>query len=121
MIGRGLDSNNDIIVEGGTFKLVSDGEEVVQHVRTRLQFYLEEWFLNLLSGVPYTQKIFTKPTNLANIESILKTKILSTPEVAKLTEFAMGYEGGSKRKLSVSFSAETSFGVINEEKVTIDV
>lgn len=121
MIGRGLDSNNDLLVEGGTFQLVQDGEEVVQHVRTRLQFYLEEWFLDILAGVPYTQKIFTKPVNLANIESILKTKILSTPGVERLTEFAMNYEGQSIRKLTVSFSAETSFGVINEEKVTINV
>lgn len=44
MIGRALDSNNDLIIEGGQLKLVSDGAEAIQHVRTRLQFYLEEWF-----------------------------------------------------------------------------
>lgn len=121
MIGRALDSNNDIIVQGGQFRLVEDGSEVVQHVRTRLQFYLEEWFLDLDSGTPYFQEIFTKPVNLDSIESIFKSRILNTPEVQKLTEFAMEYEGNSVRKLSVSFSAETVFGVINNEKVTINV
>ena len=121
MIGRALDSNNDLIVEKGQLKTVSEGAEVVQHVRTRLQFYLEEWFLDLQAGTPYFQQIFTKPANLANIESIFKSKILNTPEVETLTEFSMDYEGSSVRKLTVSFSAETVYGVINNEKVTINV
>tara|TARA_R110000744_G_scaffold20470_1_gene53727 strand:- start:2604 stop:2969 length:366 start_codon:yes stop_codon:yes gene_type:complete len=121
MIGRALDSNNDLLIKAGNFQIVEDGEEVVQHVRTRLQFYLEEWFLDLKSGTPYFQQIFTKPINLANIESIFKSKILNTPEVDRLIEFSMSYEGESKRKLTVSFSAETIFGTIDNEKVTINV
>lgn len=121
MIGRALDSNNDLVVQSGQLKLVSEGAEVAQHVRTRLQFYLEEWFLDLQAGTPYFQQIFTKPANLANIESIFKSRILNTPEVETLTEFSMDYEGNSVRKLTVSFSAETIYGVINNEKVTINV
>lgn len=121
MIGRALDSNNDLIIEGGQLKLVSEGAEAVQHVRTRLQFYLEEWFLDLDAGTPYFQQIFTKPANLANIESIFKSRILNTPEVLTLTEFSMDYEGDSVRRLNVSFSAETTYGLINNEEVTINV
>ena len=54
MIGRALNSNNDLVIEGGRFKIVDDAAEVLQHVRTRLQFYLEEWFLDRTAGVPYT-------------------------------------------------------------------
>ena len=121
MIGRALDSNNDLIIDKGQLKLVSDGAEVVQHVRTRLLFYLEEWFLDLQAGTPYFQQIFTKPARLGNIESILKTRILQTPGVEKLTEFSMEYQGESIRKLTVNFSAETSFGEIISEGVTINV
>jgi len=121
MIGRALDSNNDLIIEKGQFKTVKDGAEVVQHVRSRLLFYLGEWFLDLNSGTPYFQQIFVKPTNLSLVESILKSRILNTPGVDKLTEFSMTYEGGSIRKLSVSFSAETTYGTINSEEVTINV
>lgn len=121
MISRALDSNNDLIIQSGQLRLVEDGAEAVQHVRTRLQFYLEEWFLDLQAGTPYFQQIFTKPANLANIESIFKTRILGTPEVERLLEFSMDYEGGSVRKLTVSFSAETTYGVIDNEKVTINV
>jgi len=121
MIGRALDKNNDLVVLSGTLKTVSDGAEIAQHVRTRLLFYFEEWFLNIQSGTPYFEQIFTKPANLANIESILKTRILSTPGVEKLLEFSMVYEGGSSRELVVFFSAETNFGVIDNEGVTINV
>ncbi len=121
MIGRALDSNNDLIIRAGQFRLVEESAEAIQHIRTRLQFYLEEWFLDLNSGTPYFQQIFTKPVNLANIESIFKVRILNTPEILRLINFALDYEGGSERKLTVSFSAETTFGVINNEQVTINV
>ncbi len=121
MIGRALDSNNDLIVEKGNFKLVEDGAEVVQHVRTRLLEYLGEWFLDISSGTPYFEKIFIKPANLANVESILKIRILQTDGVLKLNEFAMDFESVNERELKVSFSAETIFGEINVERVTINV
>jgi len=121
MIGRALDSNNDLIVSEGRLRVVEDAAETIQHVRTRLQFYLEEWFLDLNSGTPYFQEVFTKPANLANIESIFKTRILNTTGVELLTNFALNYEGESKRKLTVTFSAKTTFGSINNEQVTINV
>lgn len=121
MIGRALDSNNDLIVENGSFQLVNDAAETVQHVRSRLLFYLEEWFLDTQAGTPYFQQIFIKPANLANAESILKSRILNTPEVLRLIEFSLDYEGPTTRKLNVAFSAETTYGVIDNAKVTINV
>lgn len=120
MIGRALNANNDLIVERGGFRLVRDGAEVVQHVRTRLLFYLNEWFLDTQAGVPYFQLIFTKPANLQAIESIFKTEILRTPGVRELTDFALTYEGQSVRRLTVTFSAVTDFDEIINETVNIN-
>jgi hypothetical protein len=121
MIGRALDKNNDLIISSqGSLALVSEGAEVLQHVRSRLQFYMEEWFLDLQAGTPYFQLIFTKPANLANMESIFKSRIIGTPGVSSLLEFSMDYEGGAVRRLSIQFSAETDYGVIKNEKVTIN-
>lgn len=120
MIGRALDSNNDLIVNKGQIQLVEEGAEIVQHVRTRLLFYMEEWFLDLNAGVPYFQQIFVKPVNLANVESIFKTKIIDTPGVDRLVSFSMDYEGGSSRELTVAFSAETIYGIIDNLEVTIN-
>lgn len=121
MIGRALDSNNDIIVEDGSFKIVEDAAETIQHVRSRLLFYLEEWFLDLDAGTPYFQEIFIKPANLANIESILKARILNTEGVLALIEFTMDYEGPETRQLNVLFTAQTIYGIIDNNEVTINV
>lgn len=120
MIDKALDSNNDLIIDNGQFKTVSDGAQVVQSVKVRLQFYLEEWFLDIQAGTPYFQEILKKPANLANIESIFKTRILNTPDVLSLIEFTMDYDGGSIRKLTVTFSAQTTFGIIDVNEVTIN-
>lgn len=120
MIGRALDSNNDLVFKAGRIQTVSDSAEVLQHVRTRLLFYKGEWFLDTEAGIPYFQEIFTKPVNLANIESIFKTAILTTPGVSKLNEFSLTYEGDSSRKLTVFFSADTIYGTIDNEQVTIN-
>lgn len=119
MISYGLDSNNDLIVENGAFKTVEDGAETVQHVRTRLLFYLEEWFLDLAAGTAYFQLIFVKPVDLARVESELKTRILQTPEVQSLIEFEMDFNSET-RLLNVTFSAETTYGTIDKVKVTIN-
>lgn len=121
MIGRALDSNNDIIITGTSFQLVEGASEVLQHVRTRLLFYYGEWFLDTEAGIPYLNEVFTKPTDLAKIESIFKASILSTEGIESLTEFSMEYEGGSQRKLVVSFSAETIYGQITKSEVFVNV
>lgn len=120
MIGRALNSSNDIFLSKGSFKTVEEGAEVVQHVRTRLLFYYGEWFLDKSAGTPYLESIFVKPADLGLIESILKQRILETPGIEKLTEFSMAFDGVD-RSLSISFSAETIYSTINNEEVTINV
>lgn len=118
--GRALDSNNDILVKDGRIAIVADGAQVVQHVRTRLQFYLEEWFLDLASGTPWYQEVFVKPINLSNIESILKARIVQTPDLSTITEFSMVLDNPSTRILKINFSAETIYGLINPEEIFIN-
>lgn len=119
MISYALDQNNDLIISNGNFKTVSEGAEVVQHVRSRLLFYRGEWFLDLTVGVPYFQTIFTKPVNLATIESELKLIIVQTDGINKLLTFSMDFDSNT-RKLDVSFSAETDYGIIDTTQVTIN-
>lgn len=111
MIGRALDANNDIFMSRRRIAVVSDGAEVVQHVRSRLLFYLGEcsWATNV--GVPYFQRIFVKPMNLPQTEAILKSVILKSSNVLKLLDFSMQYTS-SNRQLGVAYQAETTYGVI---------
>lgn len=117
---RALNSKNDIFVRGSRLAMVSDGEQVIQHVRTRLQSYLEQWFLDLAVGTPYYEQVFIKPVNLNNIESILKTRIAQTPELKEITDFALEFSGPDTRILRVAFSAETDYGTVSNQEIFIN-
>ena len=120
-ISRALDSNNDLQLVNGRINIVEDGAEVVQSVRTRLQFYLGEWYLDRLKGVPWFQEILGKHSDIGNIESLIKQEITETPGFSTLTDFAMKFSDNSLRRLTLGFSAETIYGQIDSEKVTINV
>lgn len=118
MLGRALNTNNDIFLQGNSIATVKDGAEVVQHVRSRLLFYLEECAWNTAAGVPYFQRIFKKPANLAEAEALLKTEIIQTSGVKELLDFQLSFNSAT-RKLSVSFVAETTYGSV--ERATINL
>ena len=118
MISKALNSNNDIYVLNGRFAVVEEGAQTVQHLRTRLQFFNGEWFLKTTEGVPYFQQILKKPFDMAKVETILKSEILNTPDIERLTRFESSFDGDT-RKLTINFDAETTFGII--EGVTINV
>ena len=121
MKGHALNSSNDIFVgPDGSLAMVEDGPQTVQHVRTRLLFYRNEWFLDLQAGTPYFEDIFVKPVDLGRVEGIIKSRILETPGVAQLTQFFLEFDEVT-RQLDIRFSAETSFGSIDNEEVTINV
>lgn len=120
MLSRALDANNDIFPRQGAIALVSDGAEVVQHVRSRLLFYMEECAWDQTAGVPYFQRIFVKPADLAQTESLLKTEIIKTPGVATLIDFAMKFDSGT-RKLTVTWKAETTYGTVVGATININM
>jgi hypothetical protein len=114
MISLALNASNDLELDEltGTIKMVSDGDEVCQQVRTRLLFYLGEWFLDTTVGIPYFQEVFTKPAIISLVESRLKDEIISTPGVLSLDSFATNFNS-TTRALTVSFSATTIYGSVS--------
>ena len=114
MISPALNASNDLELDEltGTIKMVSDGDEVCQQVRTRLLFYLGEWFLDTSVGIPYFQEVFTKPAIISLVESRLKDEIISTPGVLSLDSFATNFNS-TTRALTVSFSATTIYGSVS--------
>jgi len=124
MIGRALNKCNDLFLENGRIGTIQAGDQVVQHVRTRLLTYLGEWFLDINAGLPYFQNIFTKPVNLTLTESVIKNEILQTPDVNKLVSFEFTFDR-TKRILEIEFEAETTFGEVSSSlrmnKTTLEI
>lgn len=114
MISFSMDDSNDMIIQNGKFSLAVRDKEIGIHIRTRLMFYLSEWFLDTSAGVPYFQTIFQKPINLANTESILKQKILETKGVNSLINFSMDFSK-ENRTMKIDFLADTDYGQVAQE------
>jgi hypothetical protein len=77
--------------------------EVRQHVRSRLRFFLGEWFLDERQGFPYFRDVFIKNPNRQSIVSSLRRTIRQTPGVAEVDELTLQVDEG--RRASVSFRA----------------
>lgn len=104
-VRRNLDSDGDIKVND----FVEDKDVVLLAVKSRLEFFKGEWFLDIEDGTPYFQDILTKPARLRLIEGIMKRRILETPGIVELNSFDLDFDKGS-RKLNIDFEALDQFG-----------
>lgn len=92
--------------------ITDEKEQLIQNLKIRLLFFLGEWFLDVTRGVPYFEEILIKNPNQARVESILKEQILETENVNEMLEFNLNYDN-INRVLSVRFSVDTTFGIID--------
>lgn len=98
-----LDENNDLTLDGANLKMATEDNIVKQRLTTRLQFLLEEWFLNTLKGIPYTQVIFTKESSLDDIYNLFRKHILETNGVADIVTLDLT-PSSDDRGLRIDFS-----------------
>ena len=119
MIGKALDPiTNDLYLSGSRIAMVSELDQTVQSIKTRLLFFTAEWFLDLTAGTPYFQEIFVKPVNLDNVSSIIKKRILQTPNVTELISFDLSFTS-SDRSAIITFEANTVYGATEEQEVSV--
>ncbi len=77
--------------------------EVRQHVRSRLRFFLGDWFLDQRQGFPYFRDVFIKNPSRQSIISSLRRTIRQTPGVDEVDELTL--EVDDRRRATVSFRA----------------
>lgn len=109
-----LDTFGDVDVSSGTAVLNGTGLEAIrQALQIKLRAFREEWFLDLTVGVPWFQSIFdSKIPALAVAETVFRDQILSTPGVLGINSLTLEFDG-STRQLTLTFSAQTTAGVLD--------
>lgn len=105
---RRIDADGDWTFGRGRASYAATGESVAQRVRTRLQSFRGDWFLDLDHGLPWFEHM-AKPANLDLLEADLKRCILETPGVATLTAFSMNLDR-DPRKCTVSATITDVYG-----------
>ena len=115
MIDLALDpSTNDLLITSFDLSLVRDIEQIAQNLNIRLRFFLAEWYLDTLAGVPYYQYIFIKNPNQIQVDSFIQSEISNTVGIIDITSYSSAYDG-STRAYSVDFSARTVSGDLEME------
>lgn len=105
---RRIDANNDWTFGRGRNSYAATSESVGQRVRTRLQSFMGDWFLDLDHGLPWFAR-FEKPADLALLEADVKRCVLETPGVQALTAFSIALDPDT-RKCTIAVTATDIYG-----------
>lgn len=89
-------------------------DQVAQHIKERLQFFFEEWFLDRDAGLPWYQDIFVKPENLGLVEALIKKEIIETKGVISMLEFSASFDKQQRGYTVISFTVDTEYGLLTE-------
>lgn len=79
-----FDDTHDMHLSGSDIAFAEDDDIVKQRLSIRLQFLLEEWFLDNRAGLPYTQFIFQQGNSLEDIYSTFRQEIKDTEDVENI-------------------------------------
>lgn len=113
-----LDRENDLVIEGGNLALIYDGTAVAQAVKTKLQLFQGEWFLDLEAGIPYFEEVIVKNPNLGAIQGIFRKAILEVVGIDELVDLTLSLDRAT-RTLSISFKATTSTGELVDQTLEL--
>lgn len=106
-----LGSDGDLtLTDGGDLFLTTGQDSIVQHLKQRLQTFLEEWFLDSRIGVPYFQHILKKNYDPIIIDTVLKSETVNTPGILELTAFDIDIDNA--RLMTLTFEAKSTEGPI---------
>lgn len=106
MIYRAEDQNQDYTI--GAF-LINSPEAVAQAIRTRLNLWKGEWFLDTTDGTPWLQEILGKRQSGRNPDAVIKQRILQTQGVKELASYSSNFEPIT-RQLTVNATVNTIYG-----------
>jgi hypothetical protein len=109
---RRIDENNDWTFGAGRQSYASQSEAVAQKVKTRLQLFLGDWFLDETVGIDWITEMSSR-SQTSKILSDAKNCILQTEGVRSLDSF--DYDRDPKtRKLTITASYTDIYGTTNE-------
>ena len=82
-----------------------------QRLRQRLRFFVDEWFLDQIAGLPFYTDILIKNPNIDSIDSIIKAEIKETESIIEIIEYDSVLDS-ALRGFTVTFKARSEFGVV---------
>lgn len=88
--------------------LVDSAEAVAQNIKTRLQLFSGEWFLNVDEGTPWLTQILGEG-HAMEYAAVLRARILGAPGVREIVSFSDSYDPETRR-ITVTCEVSTLYG-----------
>lgn len=86
-------------------------DEVAQRLRTKLQHFLGEWFLDTTLGLPYFRDVLVRAPDMAVVRALFQDAITSDAGVEQLVRLDLSLDTET-RGLSVSFECVLNSGEV---------
>ena len=103
----------------GDLTLTGDGSQILftettvdtleQRIRTRLQTFRGEWYLDEGLGVPYFEEVMAKNPDVDRVRALLMTELAAVPGVGQILDFTVGFERADRR-FTVNFKCRSADG-----------
>ena len=106
-------STGNLVITNGSIVRVTGDEAAAQNLRATLHHIRQEWFLNILSGIPYFQQILVKNPDMAKITRLLKLAIRNARDIANIESFSLVRNGKS-------FTCAFTVITVNNERFTLE-
>jgi hypothetical protein len=110
-------STHDMYLDGQDIAFATEDNVVRNRLAIRLQFILNEWFLDTAVGLPYPQFIFEQSSDLADVYSLFRNEITNTEGVDSIESLQLTPSPESK-SLQIDFAVNKST-TIDSIEVTI--
>lgn len=105
---RKLDALGDYTFGTGFDFYKDEKAAVAQAIKTRLDLWKGEWFLDVKDGTPWLTEALGKYT-LKTYDAMIRSRILGTQGVRSIIDYQSKYDGLS-RKVSVTATVDTIYG-----------
>lgn len=115
-----LNNDHDLFITNQDLTLTTENTEVVQDLTIRLQFILDEWFLDNTAGIPYPQIIFEKDTNIATVYALFRNEIKNTDGVKTLKSLTLTPQSDDKT-MAVSFTVIQDSGIAISQTIELGI
>jgi hypothetical protein len=113
-----LGPDDDLLLSGGDLVPVSGVEGIASDLRSRLQTFIGECFLDVGLGIPWLQKVLGRKPSPGELSAIFREAILGTPGVATVDSLDTSTAG---RTLSIRFKARTATGAALSAALGVDL
>lgn len=108
-----IGDDNDLVMYEDGPRFISGLAGVRQNIRTALQLFLGEWFMDTSIGMAWFQELLGDPSKGSDRDAKIRTaitkEILSVPDVISITSLAMVFDE-RKRKMTITATVKCAFG-----------